>query len=92
MIVVVYGVVALLLPLIGLVLVSLSPYWSESIVWDLLTLENFRPCCRPPTSSTRSSRASSHPSVAVLFCVPLGFLVANLLVRGRRYKILRSAG
>jgi iron(III) transport system permease protein len=90
--VVVYGVVALLLPLIGLVLVSLSPYWSESIVWSLLTLENFRLLLSTPDVIESIITSVVASAVAVLFCVPLGFLVANLLVRGRRYKILRVLG
>jgi iron(III) transport system permease protein len=90
--IVVYGVLALLLPLIGLLIVSLSPYWSESIDWSLFTLNNFSTLLS--TSDVVESIVTSvvASSVAVLFCVPLGFLVANLLVRGRRFKVLRVIG
>jgi iron(III) transport system permease protein len=90
--VLVYGVVALLLPLIGLVIVSLSPFWSESISWGSLTLDNFRSLLTTPdvVESIITSLVAS--LIAVAFCVPLGFLVANLIVRGRRFKILRMLG
>jgi iron(III) transport system permease protein len=90
--IVVYGVVALLLPLIGLVIVSLSPYWSESIMWGLFTFDNFRTLLSTPDVIESIITSVVASSVAVVFCVPLGFLVANLLVRGRRYKILRVLG
>jgi iron(III) transport system permease protein len=90
--VVLYGVVALLLPLIGLVIVSMSPYWSESIMWGLFTFDNFRTLLSTPDVVESIITSVVASSVAVLFCVPLGFLVANLLVRGRRFKILRVLG
>lgn len=90
--VVVYGLVALVLPLLGLVAVALSPYWSESIQWSSLTLDNFRELLSTPDviDSVVTSLVAS--SVAVAICVPLGFAMANLLVRGRRYTVLRLAG
>ncbi len=90
--VVVYGILALVLPLIGLLIVALSPFWSESISWSLFTLDNFTTLLS--TSDVVESIVTSvvASSVAVVFCVPLGFLVANLLVRGRRFKVLRVIG
>lgn len=88
-VVVVYGVVALLLPLLGLVAVAVSPYWSESIQWGSLTLSNFSDLLsrQDVIDSVVTSLVAS--SVAVVFCVPLGFVIANLLVRGRRFAVLR---
>lgn len=87
--IVVYGIVALVLPLIGLVLVALTPYWSSSISWGLLTLDNFRTLFQ--TSDIMDSVVTSvvASSIAVVFCVPIGFMIANLLVRGRRYPVIR---
>lgn len=88
--VVLYGLVALVLPLLGLIAVSLTPYWSESITLDLLTLDNFRTlfATRDIVDSVVTSLVAS--SVAVIFCVPIGFVAANLLVRGRRHVVLRA--
>lgn len=90
--VVLYGFVALVMPLLGLIAVALSPYWSETIQWDALTLDNFRTLLSTPDviDSVVTSLVAS--SVAVAICVPLGFAMANLLVRGRRYTVLRLAG
>lgn len=90
--VVIYGLVALVAPLVGLVAVALSPYWSESIQWGSLTLDNFRVLfgTRDVIDSVVTSLVAS--SVAVAICVPLGFVMANLLVRGRRYVVLRLIG
>ena len=87
--IVVYGLVALVLPLVGLVLVALTPYWSSSISWGLLTLDNFRTLFA--TSDIMDSVITSvvASSIAVAFCVPIGFMIANLLVRGRRYPVIR---
>ncbi|MET0821863.1 MAG: iron ABC transporter permease [Aeromicrobium sp.] len=87
--IIVYGIVALVLPLIGLILVALTPYWSSSISWGLLTLDNFRTLFQ--TSDIMDSVVTSvvASSIAVLFCVPIGFMIANLLVRGRRYPVIR---
>lgn len=90
--VVIYGLVALVAPLVGLGAVALSPYWSESIQWGSLTLDNFRVLfgTRDVIDSVVTSLVAS--SVAVAICVPLGFVMANLLVRGRRYVVLRLIG
>ena len=90
--VLVYGLVALVLPLVGLVIVSLTPYWSGSLSWDLLTLGNFRQLFS--TSDIMSSVWTSLlvSSLAVLICVPIGFFTAALLVRGRSHRVLRVLG
>jgi len=90
--VVVYGLVALVAPLFGLLAVALSPYWSETIPWGALTLENFRTLLstQDVIDSVVTSLVAS--SVAVAFTVPLGFVMANLLVRGRQFRVLRLIG
>lgn len=90
--VVVYGLVALVAPLFGLLAVALSPFWSESIPWGSLTLDNFRTLLstRDVIDSVVTSLVAS--SIAVAFTVPLGFVMANLLVRGRQYRVLRLVG
>ena len=87
--VVTYGVVALLLPLVGLVLVALSPYWSASLSWRLFTLDNFRTLFATPDILDAVVTSIVAASIAVVFCVPIGFAIANLLVRGRRHRVLR---
>ena len=84
----IFSVFALVLPLIGLIIVSLTPYWSGSLSWDLFTLANYRELFETNAivESVITSVVTSIGAVAV--CIPIGYLIANLLVRGRRFKIL----
>ncbi|OZD11383.1 iron ABC transporter permease [Rhodococcus sp. 06-156-3C] len=83
-----FALLALVIPLVGLVIVSLTPYWSGSLSWGLLTLDNFRELLGDSAvlQSVLTSVSTSLGAVAI--CIPLGYVMANLLVRGRRFKIL----
>lgn len=87
-----YGLVALVLPLVGLLLVALSPYWSASIDWNGLTFDNFRALFDTPDIVDSIVTSIVTSSIAVVFCVPIGFVLATLLVRGRRHRVLRILG
>ncbi|MGZ8178806.1 ABC transporter permease [Williamsia sp. SKLECPSW1] len=88
----IYAVVALVIPLVGLVIVSLTPYWSGSLSWSLFTLENFRNLFSN-TAVVESVVTSVVTSLgAVAISVPIGYLMANLLVRGRRFRIIGLVG
>lgn len=91
-IVLLYGLFALVLPLVGVVIVSLTPFWSGDLSWDLLTLQNYRELFVTPgiVESVVTSVVTSLAAVAI--CVPLGLGVANLLVRGRHIPIIRTVG
>lgn len=86
--IVVYALFALIIPLIGLIIVALTPYWSGSLSWDLLTLDNFRALGADSAIVSSVLTSVSTSLVAVLICVPLGYLMATLLVRGRQFKIM----
>lgn len=88
----VFSLFALVLPLIGLIIVSLTPYWSGSLGWDLFTLANYKELFRT-NSIVKSVITSIVTSIgAVVICIPIGYVIANLLIRGRRYKILGLIG
>ena len=89
-IVALYGLVALVLPLVGVIMVSLMPYWSGTLTWDLFTLSNYRALLTTPgiVDSVVTSVVTS--IAAVLICVPIGFGVANLMVRHKELKWLRT--
>ncbi|MFI9531937.1 ABC transporter permease [Nocardia fusca] len=86
--IVVYALFALVMPLIGLVIVSLTPYWSGSLSGDLLTLDNFRALAADDAIVESVLTSVSTSLAAVVICVPLGYLMATLLVRGRQFKVL----
>ncbi|WP_201776630.1 ABC transporter permease [Allosalinactinospora lopnorensis] len=88
----VYGFFALLLPLIGLLIVALSPYWSASILWGQLGMDNFSALFDSSHLVQAILTSLVASSVAVAICLPLGFVAATLLVRGRRHRVLRAIG
>ncbi|MBC2639936.1 MULTISPECIES: iron ABC transporter permease [unclassified Rhodococcus (in: high G+C Gram-positive bacteria)] len=88
----VYAFLALVVPLIGLAIVALSPYWSETLSWNLFTLDNFRALFRTASIVDSVSTSLLTSVVAVAICVPIGYLTATLLVRGRRHRVLGTIG
>jgi iron(III) transport system permease protein len=87
-----YGFVALVLPLIGLLIVALSPFWSGRILWEQLTLKNFETLFKNSSVVEGIITSLVASGAAVLICLPLGFLAATLIVRGRKHGILRATG
>ncbi|MFI7669456.1 ABC transporter permease [Nocardia sp. NPDC049526] len=87
-----YALFALVIPLVGLIIVSSTRFWSGSLSWNLFTLDNFRQLAATDAivESVITSVLTSLGAVAI--CVPIGYVMANLLVRGRRYKILALIG
>lgn len=88
--IIIYGIFALALPLISLVIVSLMPYWSATVEFSKMSLDSFRYLFDSETLVSSILTSLTAASISVLFTVPIGFLIANLLVRGQRYRILRS--
>lgn len=86
----VYALLAAVLPVVGLVLVAFTPFWSGKVDLELLTTDNFRVALENDgvTSSIENSLAFSLWAVAIT--LPLGFVIASLLVRGQRFKVLRT--
>ncbi|MEU1980756.1 iron ABC transporter permease [Nocardia sp. NPDC019395] len=86
--IIVYALFALIIPMLGLIIVSLTPYWSGSLSWDLLTLDSFRALAADSAIVDSVFTSVSTSLAAVVICVPLGYLMATLLVRGRQFKIM----
>ncbi|VFA95603.1 ABC transporter permease [Nocardia farcinica] len=87
-----YALLALVVPLVGLVIVALTPYWSGSLSWEILTLDNFRTLAADAAIVESVVTSVTTSLGAVLICVPIGYLMATLLVRGRRYRVLAMIG
>lgn len=90
--IIIYGVVALALPLVGLVIVALSPYWSGSILWGRLNLNNFGTLFASSDIVEAITTSLLASSAAVVISLPIGFFAATLLVRGRHHRVLRFVG
>jgi iron(III) transport system permease protein len=89
--IVVYGLVSTVLPLSALAIVACSKFWTADVNLDELTLDNFRYIFDQPgvTRAITTSLVASISAVAIV--LPIGFLTATLLLKGRRYRIVRSA-
>jgi iron(III) transport system permease protein len=87
-----YGFVALVLPLVAVLIVSLTPFWSADLSWEMLTLANYRELFTAPgiVESVVTSVVTS--LIAVAICVPLGLGVAQLIVRGQHIPVIRIFG
>jgi iron(III) transport system permease protein len=85
-----YGVVALVLPLLGVIIVSLTPYWSGKLSLSLLSLDNYQQLVQTPgiLDSVVTSVTTSLAAVAI--CVPMGLAVAMVIARGRHIPVVRT--
>ncbi|GAB3072157.1 iron ABC transporter permease [Nocardioides zeae] len=86
----VYGLVAVVLPMSGLLVVALSPYWSSSIDPSSFTLANFRTALDSPNivESIVTSLVASITAVAIV--LPLGYAISTVLLRRRGMPIART--
>ena len=87
---VLYSFIATVLPVAALIAVSMTKFWSAKIDVSKWSLVNFRKIFDQSgiTSAIRNSVTMS--LLAVLISIPIGFIAANLLLRGRKYKVLRT--
>lgn len=85
----VYFALVSLLPLLALVTVAISPFWSGSIPFGEFTLANFREVLSTPgiTGAVRNSLVVS--ALAVVIALPIGFTAASLLLRNGRGRTTR---
>jgi iron(III) transport system permease protein len=80
-----YGLIATALPLIGLVIVALSRFWSNKIVPSKFTLDNFRTIFDAPTTTEAIRHSLTYSFIAVAIALPVGFIAASIIIRGRHY-------
>jgi iron(III) transport system permease protein len=85
-----YGLLAAVIPLIGLLLVAVTPFWSGHIVVSKFTLQNVRAAFANPRITSSIHNSVSFSLTAVAITLPLGFVVASLLVNTRRNRVART--
>lgn len=88
--IVVYGLVSTLLPLTALAIVACSKFWTADIDLGAMTLDNFREVFETANigQAIRTSLIAS--TSAVLIVLPIGYVAASLLLRGRKYPLIRG--
>jgi len=88
--IVVFTLVTSGLPMLSLVLLSLSSYWSPKIVIGRLNFDNFRQIFKESQIVDAILTSVSVSLIAVLIALVIGFIVAILLLRGRRHRLVRA--
>jgi iron(III) transport system permease protein len=86
---VLYGVAATLLPIVGLVLVALSPYWSGQLHPSQFTLQAFHQLFHDGQIVTAIKTSLVVSVIAVAITLPLGYLGATILRRRTEFPVLR---
>ena len=83
-----YTLIASALPLFGLVVVALSKFWSARITPSKWTLANFHTILGDPQTTTAILNSLKYSAIAVAISIPLGFISARIILRGRRYPVV----
>ena len=86
---IVYGLVATVLPVVGLVLVGLSPYWSGQLHPSQFTLNAFHEIFHDGAILTGIRTSVVTSVIAVAVTLPLGYFAAVILRRRGQFKVLR---
>lgn len=85
-----YVLVATVLPIAGLLIVSISPFWSREIEPSLFTLDNFRQLFDTPALTEAIWNSIFLSLCAVLISLPIGFIAASMLLKAKRMKVTRT--
>jgi iron(III) transport system permease protein len=83
-----YSFIATVLPVAALAIVSLSPFWNAKIDVAHFSLDNYRQVFQESGITDAIYNSVSISLLAVLICLPLGFIAASLILRGKRYGAL----
>ena len=86
-----FSFIATVLPLSALVIVSLSKFWSADIKPSEWSFDNFRAVFDTSGITDAITTSLTVSLLAVAIALPVGFIAASLLLKGRRYKIARAA-
>ncbi len=85
-----YSFVATVLPVIGLVIVALSRFWSAKIDTDHFSLQSFRTIFAQSSVTQAIFNSVTISLLAVAICLPVGYVASSILLRGRRFGVLRT--
>jgi iron(III) transport system permease protein len=85
-----YSFVATILPVFALAVVSLSRFWSGKIDAGNFTLDHFRRVFEDSRITEAISTSLIASLVAVAIALPIGFIASSLLLRGRRFPVVRA--
>ena len=86
----VYGIVAVVLPMSGLLIVALSPYWNSTIDPSSFTLANFQTALGSSSivESIVTSLVASIAAVAIV--IPLGYAISVVILHSRGMRVVKT--
>jgi len=86
-----YALVSSVLPIAALTFVALSPYWTGDLSFANLSGDNFSTLFARPEAISAIVNSVTYSLAAVAITLPLGFVVACILIRGQHFRIMRIA-
>lgn len=84
-----YALVSAVLPIAALVIVAISPFWTARIVPSAFTFGNFEELFSTPVLTDAIWTSIWVSALAVAICLPIGFISASILLRAKRWKVIR---
>jgi iron(III) transport system permease protein len=85
-----FAIGGVLLPLLGLLVVALSPFWNGHIDVHAFTLDQFHKLFDFPGVTEAIRRSVTLSIAGVLVALPVGYLSAEVLYRRRTNRVVRS--
>jgi iron(III) transport system permease protein len=85
-----FGLGGVVLPLIGLIVVALSPFWNGTVDFGSMSLDNFRQLFDFPGATDAIWNSVTLSLTGVLIAVPVGYLATELIYRRSTNRVVRS--
>jgi iron(III) transport system permease protein len=84
-----YALISTVLPICALAFVAMSPYWTGKLSTAHLSLDNFSTLLTDPDATSAVVNSLTYSLAAAAITLPLGFVVACVLIRGQRFRLIR---
>lgn len=86
----VYGLLMVVVPVLTLVVVSLSPFWTGHLNVGAFTLRNFTDTLATPAARTAIQTSLLASVTGVLLALPVGYLAAEVIYRRRGGRVVSA--
>jgi len=84
-----YAAISTVLPVLALLFVSMSPFWTGKFSFANLSFDNYYTLFERPEATQAIINSVTYSLVAVAITLPLGFVIASVLVRGQSNRVMR---
>jgi iron(III) transport system permease protein len=85
-----YALIAVVLPFLAIIMVSLSKFWSGKLDFSGLTLDNFRTIRDTPVAMESIRTSLIAATGGVLISLPIGYLASEIIYRRRGGRFVRT--